>query len=300
MSSPDAAFAFLLGVVAAFNPCGFALLPAYLAVIVTGSANASVTRLHAIRHAISFGLAMTLGFVTVFTGFGLLFGGVNAALQGSVLPLLPYVTVALGVVLVALGATMLVRGELRGPGLRVAGRAPQATFASQVLYGATFALASLSCTIGPFLAVVTTALTASNPFGAVGPFVIYAAGMGSSILFVSVAAALAGVGIAAVLRAHTGLIMRIGGGVMIVAGIYVLAYGLAEILPRFGIHALDPLLLRTAGWQGAITTAIQEWGTPVLVALGAVVATVVIAVLVVAARVETRPVTTPPATPPSL
>ena len=300
MWNPDAAFAFLLGVVAAFNPCGFALLPAYLAVIVTGSADVSVTRLHAIRHAISFGLAMTLGFVAVFTGFGLLFGGVNAALQGSVLPLLPYVTVALGVVLVALGATMLVRGELRGPGLRVAGRAPQATFASQVLYGATFALASLSCTIGPFLAVVTTALTATNPFGAVGPFVIYAAGMGSSILFVSMAAALAGVGVAGALRGRTGLIMRIGGGVMIAAGIYVLAYGLAEILPRFGIHALDPLLLRAAGWQGTITTAIQGWGTPVLVALGAAVAIVVIAVLVVAARVDTRPVTTPPATPPSL
>lgn len=299
MSGADAAFAFLLGVVAAFNPCGFALLPAYIAVVVAGSADGSATRLHAIRRAIGFGLAMTLGFVVVFTGFGLLFGGVNAAWQGAVLPYLPFVTVTLGVALVALGVTMLARGELRGPGLRVAGRAPRATFASQALYGATFALASLSCTIGPFLAVVTTALTATDPVGAVAPFAIYAAGMGSAILFVSVAAALAGVGVAAALRAHTELIMRIGGGVMIAAGLYVLAYGLSEILPRFSIHALDPLLLRTAGWQGTITTAIQGWGTPVLVSLGAMVAITVIALLMAAARAGSRPVTTPRATPPS-
>ena len=115
MSGADAGFAFLLGVVAAFNPCGFALLPAYLAVIVTGSAAGSVGRLDAIRRAIGFGLAMTLGFVVVFTGFGLLFGAVNAALQGAVLPLVPYLTVTLGVVLVALGVSMLVRGECGDP-----------------------------------------------------------------------------------------------------------------------------------------------------------------------------------------
>lgn len=298
MSSADAGFAFLLGVVAAFNPCGFALLPAYIAVIVTGSAAGSVDRLDAIRRAIGFGLAMTLGFVVVFTGFGLLFGGVNAALQGAVLPHMPYLTVTLGVVLVVLGVTMLVRGELRGPGLRVAGRAPRATFASQALYGATFALASLSCTIGPFLAVVTTALTATNPVGAVGPFVIFAAGMGSAIVLVSVAAALAGVGTAAALRGHSVLIMRIGGGIMIAAGLYVLAYGLAETLPRFGIRVLDPLLLRAAGWQGTITTAVQGWGTPFLIALGTVGGITVITLLL-AERVRSRRITTPRATPPS-
>ena len=162
ISSTDAAFALVLGAIAAFNPCGFALLPAYIAVIVTGSAEGSTTRLRALRHALIFGLAMTLGFVGVFAGFGLVFVGVNAALQGSILPYLPYVTSALGVALVVLGGIMLGTGELRGPGLRVTGGAPRATFASQCLYGAVFALASLSCTIGPFFAVVTTALAASS------------------------------------------------------------------------------------------------------------------------------------------
>ncbi len=112
-----AAFALLLGAVAAFNPCGFALLPAYITVIVTGSADERLTRAQALRRAVVFGLAMTAGFVAVFTGFGLLFGAVNVALQGSVLPYLPYVTVTLGVVLIGFGVAMALGREV--PGLRV-------------------------------------------------------------------------------------------------------------------------------------------------------------------------------------
>ncbi len=281
ISGADAAFALLLGAVAAFNPCGFALLPAYVAVIVTGTAEGSATRLDSMRHALQFGLAMTLGFVGVFTGFGLLFVGVNAAFQATILPYLPFVTVALGLMLVLLGGVMLVKGELRGPGLRITGHAPRATFVSQCLYGATFALASLSCTIGPFFAVVTTALAATNPVGTVAPFLIYAIGMGTAVLLVSLAAALAGVGVAMALRRRTALIMRIGGIVMIVTGLYVTAYGLAEVLPRHGVRALDPLLLQTAGWQGAVATGIEGWGTPVLVTLAVCVLATAIALVVV-------------------
>jgi cytochrome c-type biogenesis protein len=284
MSDSEAAFAFVLGAVAAFNPCGFALLPAYIAVIVTGAAEGSATRLESPRYALSFGLAMTLGFVSVFTAFGLLFVGVAAALQARILPYLPYVTAVLGTVLVILGAIMVVTGELRGPGLRVTGRAPRATFASQCLYGATFALASLSCTIGPFLAVVTTALAASSALGAIAPFLVYAIGMGTAVLLVSLAAALVGAGAGMALRRRTLLIMRIGGVVMILAGLSAVAYGLAEILPQFGLDALDPLLLQTASWQGSVATAIEGWGTPVLVTLAAGVAITAIVLVAATAR----------------
>lgn len=260
-----AAYALLLGVVAAFNPCGFALLPAYIMVIVTGSAESSTSRLVALRRAVGFGLAMTLGLMAVFTAFGLLFGAVS--LQESILPYVSYVTVAIGVVLTWLGVVLVIKGELRGPGLRMQLRAPRASFFSQVGYGASFAVASLSCTIGLFLAVVSQALVASNPLGTVLPFVIYGVGMSASVVIVSLLAALAGSGVAAALRNKTMLIMRVGGVLMILAGLYVVGFGLAEILVRFGIDALNPLLHTTARWQAAVTETIQSWGTPVLVAI---------------------------------
>jgi cytochrome c biogenesis protein CcdA len=262
-----AAYALLLGVVAAFNPCGFALLPAYIMVIVTRSAESSTSRLVALRRAVGFGLAMTLGLMAVFTAFGLLFGAVSLSLQDSILPYVSYVTVAIGVVLTWLGVVLVIKGELRGPGLRMQLRAPRASFFSQVGYGASFAVASLSCTIGLFLAVVSQALVASNPLGAVLPFVIYGVGMSASVVIVSLFAALAGSGVAAALRNKTMLIMRVGGVLMILAGLYVVGFGLAEILPRFGVDALNPLLHTTARWQASVTETIQSWGTPVLVAI---------------------------------
>jgi len=280
-----AAYALVLGIVATFNPCGFALLPAYITVLVTGSAQQGISRPVAVRRALFFGLAMTLGFMAVFTAFGLLFGGVNASLQGSVLPYVSYVTAVMGAVLIWLGAVLARGGELKGPGLRLNSSAPGKSFWSQSAYGASFAVASLSCTIGLFLAIVTQALAATNPIGAVAPFVIYGLGMGTAILIVSLIAALAGAGVASALRSKTPAIMRVGGWLMILAGIYVLLFGLSEILPRFGVHALDPVLTTTGRWQGSVAGAIQSWGTPVLV--GLVVATTAVVLWVfIAGRVH--------------
>lgn len=283
-----AAYALLLGAVAAFNPCGFALLPAYITVLVTGSADAGVTRAVALRRAVGFGLAMTLGFMAVFTAFGLLFGGVNASLQGSILPYVSYVTVVIGAVLVWLGVVLLRTGELRGPGMSMRTTAPTKAFWSQVGYGASFAVASMSCTIGLFLAVVAQALAATGPVGAVAPFVIYAAGMGASVLAVSILAAVAGSSAASALRRHTPTLMRIGGGLMILAGLYVLVFGLAEVLPRWGIDALNPVLTTTARWQGSISQWIESWGTVALIVAVGFIAIAAVAILVAGRRADAR------------
>ncbi len=279
-------YALLLGAVAAFNPCGFALLPAYVTVIVTGTADEQVARPVALKRAIGFGSAMTLAFTAVFLAFGLLFGAVNASLQGSILPYVSYVTVVLGAGLVVLGVVVAWKGELRGPGLTMRGSAPRRSFASQLAYGAAFAIASLSCTIGLFLGVVAQSLAAPGPVAAIVPFVAYGVGMGASILTISMIAALAGSSAAAALRSRTPTLMRVGGVLMVIAGLYVLVFGLAEVLPHYGIRALDPVLLTTASWQAAVSSWISSWGTTTLVVAVALVAVAVTAVLVAARRHE--------------
>ena len=61
--------AFGAGLVAALNPCGFAMLPAYLALVVGGEGTG---RLTALGRALAATAAMAAGFVAVFTTFGLL------------------------------------------------------------------------------------------------------------------------------------------------------------------------------------------------------------------------------------
>jgi len=283
-SGAVAGLALTAGILAAFNPCGFALLPAYLTFIVTGSAEEGVTRPVALRRATGFALGMTLGFAAVFTAFGLLFVLATAGLQGSVLPYLAYVTVAIGLVLVVLGVRMAAGHEINVPGLRFKGRAPAATFGSQTAYGASFALASMSCTIGPFLAIVASALNAPGPIAKTLPFLVYAVGMGTSILVISIVAALAGSTVVAGLRRRTPAIMRGAGWLMIVAGVYATLYGLAEILQQNGNTALSGIIDVTAGWQGDITRTIHGWGLPVLVTLAVVTTAAVLWILVARSR----------------
>jgi hypothetical protein len=57
------------------------------------------------------------------------------------------------------------------PGLAGHGSAPTAaSWWSQIGYGVSFALASLSCTIAPFLAVTAGALSAGGPLGVASAF----------------------------------------------------------------------------------------------------------------------------------
>lgn len=69
-------FLFILaaGMVAAFNPCGIALLPSYISYLIGGK-----TKVYSLRYATLKGLglggAMTTGFLTIFVLAGFLIGG---------------------------------------------------------------------------------------------------------------------------------------------------------------------------------------------------------------------------------
>src|SRR4051812_32193247 len=159
----------------AVNPCGFALLPAYLSVLVAGDdparAGGSVA---AVGRALRCTLALTLGYALVFGAFGL----VLAPFQGVLQPRLPWLTVVLGVLLAVAGGRLLAGRSLPSPvkGLR----APRLTGSawSMVLFGMMYALASLGCALGPFLAIVVAGLRAGSITEGLLPFLAYAAGMG--------------------------------------------------------------------------------------------------------------------------
>ena len=105
------AYPFSLGLVAAFNPCGFALLPAYLGYFIgveqSGEPPASGAKaLGAMLRAMVVALTLTAGFVIVFGAFGALFETVLS--QGAVLDRIGYVTIALGVIMALLGVWLLI------------------------------------------------------------------------------------------------------------------------------------------------------------------------------------------------
>ena len=65
------AWPFGLGIFAAFNPCGFAMLPAYLSYFLgIESKENDQRRLTTVARGLIVGLIMTMGFIAVFGTFG--------------------------------------------------------------------------------------------------------------------------------------------------------------------------------------------------------------------------------------
>ena len=267
------ALALVAGAVAAVNPCGFALLPAYLAMLVSDAPAGGVqgTRGQVLRAA-RFSLAMTAGFVAVFG----VFGAVIARLSLSVERYLPVVTLAIGVVLVVLGVWVLRGGHV--PGIRLAGRvglAPRSTLGSQVLYGVAFAAASLSCTIAPFLAVTGAASRTADTGGVLLTFVVYALGMGSVVTALAMAVALAQGSLVHRLRSASPVIERVSGLLLVLAGAYVAWYAWFEIRVLSGRSTGDPVVDAAGRLQTELSRAVAGLGTVGLTLLAAAAVAVV-------------------------
>jgi cytochrome c-type biogenesis protein len=283
------------GMLGAVNPCGFALLPAYLSVLVAGdrgrpdSPRATVA---ALGRALRCTAALTTGYVAVFGAFGLLLAPVAGWLQ----PRLPWLTVVLGVALAVLGGWLLAGRRLPSPGSGM--RAPRLTgsASSMVLFGMAYAVASLGCASGPFLAIVVAGTQASTPARGIALFVLYAAGMGLVIGVTAVAVALVRVSVVTRLRRAAAFVPRAGGAVLVLAGAYLTYYGWYEVrLSRDARSAVrDPLIRAASDLQHRVSGLVSELGAGWLVA---VLAVLLLAGLVAGRRRRSAPSAVPSAEP---
>nr|WP_269769199.1 cytochrome c biogenesis protein CcdA [Nocardiopsis gilva] len=200
--------------------------------------------------------AMTGGFVAVFAAFGL----AVMPLALSVERYLPWATVVIGVVLVGLGAWLLSGREVKVLLPTPTPGRPTRSLRWAATYGVAYAVASLSCTIGPFLAVTASALRSSTPVGAVGVFVAYAEGMGLVIGVLTVAVALAREGLAARLRRALPHLARGGGALLVLAGAYVAYYGVSELRVLSGASAADPVVGTATAIQSTLARLLDSIG----------------------------------------
>jgi cytochrome c-type biogenesis protein len=283
MSDVPVFLALAAGVVAAVNPCGFALLPAYLSLLLVAdeSAAGEPVRTAPVRRALALTGAMTVGFVVVFGAFGL----VLAPTLGLVQSRLPWFTIGFGLLLAVVGGWLVAGRQLPTLPWKPS-RAPTLTrsMPSMALFGMAYALASLSCTIGPFLAIVVSSMRAGSTLAGVGLFIAYALGMGLVVGTLAVAVALARASLVRRLRRAAAGLSRAGGVLLVFTGGYVAWYGWYELRATTGRGAADPVV-RTG-------TEVQEWLAAELNRIGvvalAVAFGVLLAVTVVTARLARR------------
>ncbi len=272
MTGSTVSFAFVAGTVATVNPCGFALLPAYLARPI-GVEDGVRRSADAVSRALVVGVVTTAGFMLVFGTIGTAIGLGARELTRA----LPWAGLVIGIALVLAGAAVVAGIRLRVPLPQPRLRSAGPGLHGDVLFGVGYGTASLSCTLPIFLAATGGAVTGSLAGSALS-FLAYAAGMGTILTALAVAAALSQQGLARVLRRFVPYVNRAAGALLLLAGGYVVYYWAFFLLPgsdtrtsgRSLIDRGESLSSQAATWLGSDTG--QTVASAVLAALAALIA----------------------------
>ena len=220
--------AFAAGMVATVNPCGFPMLPAYLAMYLGSDdeAGKQPSVLSRLARALMVGGVVTGGFILLFGTAGLVIGGGARSVVGAI----PWIGLSIGVLLALTGGWMLGGGKLySGLASRAAthiGDPTRVSIRGYFLFGLAYATASLSCTLPIFLAITGISLASGSSFSTIGQFFVYGLGMGFVITLLTLAIALFKGAMVGLLRKVIPYVQPVSAGFMILAGAYIVFYWL--------------------------------------------------------------------------
>ncbi|HWH33891.1 MAG TPA: cytochrome c biogenesis CcdA family protein [Acidimicrobiales bacterium] len=259
------AYAFTAGLVATVNPCGFPMLAAYLSYFV-GTDDAERDGAGRVPRALVAAAAVSAGFLAVFAAVGV---PINAGVSW-IYRVMPWFTLVVGAGLAVLGVAMLTgrKPALSLPRLDRGGETRR--LRSMVVFGASYAVASVSCTLPVFLVVVAGTTERVNAASGLLAFGAYGVGMSLVLMVLSLALALARESMVRRLRQALRYADRAAGVLLVVVGAYLLYYG---------VYAMDPANPATVSpvglvdaWSSAAAAWLAEGGTSLGLALAAVVA----------------------------
>lgn len=219
-------YALSVGALATVNPCGFAMLPAYLAYFL-GTQEAdfeAVSPFARGARALLIGATMTLGFVILFG-----VAGAVISVGGRFLIFwMPWLGILIGMALVLLGVWLLFGRWFAVPFLDRVNIRLQGGLWGMFLFGIAYALASLSCTLPLFFVAVGNAFVTEGVLSGFLQFVAYGVGMGIVITALTLSAALFKGAVATFLKSLIPYIERLSAALLVGAGLYIVFYWLTK------------------------------------------------------------------------
>ena len=233
--------AFAAGLVATINPCGFAMLPAYLSFFL-GLEEPDSDGRPGVGGTLRVGGIVSLGFFVVFSVTGLL---INAGAR-AIIDWIPYLALGVGVAMVGLGVAMWRGYELNVGSFKVRGGTAGRDTRSVFTFGVSYAVASLSCTLPVFLSVVVGSIASASFVGGFLTYIAYGAGMSALLMGVTLAVALAKQGVITRLKSMLRHVQRVSSAFLVIAGVYIVWFWADE-------------LSSDAGGQGAAAGVVDGW-----------------------------------------
>ena len=269
------AYSFILGVLAAVNPCGFVLLPTYLIFFLGTREEPNLTTGERLRRALVVSSGISIGFLAIFFVIGVISRLFTQWIELNA----KYASLAIGIVLVIGGARMLT-GWTPKFAVPQLGGVQTKTFRATVVYGVAYAVASIGCTIGFLTTAVFGSIALHGFVSGVLSILLYGLGMAMLVTALTVSLAFAKTGILTIVKNQLHLIQRLGAIFVTLTGIYLVFYWYAAISETRSAS----FVTRIERWQTRVASFLQQQGAFRL----AVVLTLVVAMAVVASRRKAR------------
>ena len=218
-------FAFVAGVAAAFNPCGFVMLPAYIGLYLQINRNQKISK--KLLNALIISLSMTMGFTILFALFAFIVGlGAKAILYS----ILPWMGILIGILLVILGSWLLSGNSFYTNILHNIGQKAniknEDNIKTYFMFGFSYGIVSLSCTFPIFLAVIGNTLSSETLINKITQFIFYSAGMGLVVIIITFSMTIIKIDLNKKLQILSIYINKISTWLIIVAGCYIIYYWL--------------------------------------------------------------------------
>lgn len=259
--------AFAAGLVATINPCGFAMLPAYLSFFL-GLEEPDSDGRPGVGGTLRVGGIVSLGFFVVFSVTGLL---INAGAR-AIIDWIPYLALGVGVAMVGLGVAMWRGYELNVGFFKVQGGTAGRNTRSVFTFGVSYAVASLSCTLPVFLSVVVGSIASASFVGGFLTYIAYGAGMSALLMGVTLAVALAKQGVITRLKSMLRHVQRVSSAFLVIAGVYIVWFWADELSSDAGGQGAAVGVVD--GWSASLTNWVQANSTTVGIVLVGVFALV--------------------------
>jgi cytochrome c-type biogenesis protein len=251
MSSGNYALAMTTGMVVTLNPCGFAMLPAYLGSFLGRKTSEDEQRstVAGLARALKVAAAVSLGFMGVFLVLGTLVKlGAKWITSAS-----GWLTLAIGMLLIAVGIAVMLGKRLPvfTPKLEKGGK--DGSFQSMFVFGLSYAVASLGCSLGLFIGYTVGSAERAGIASAAISFLFYGLGFALIITALTVSLALAQGWFLKSLRRAMQCIDRLSAVFMLLAGVYLAWYGVSEIRGKGGTTVATT-------WSSQLSTWVQDQG----------------------------------------
>ena len=258
MIDVDLAFPLAAGLIAAFNPCGFAMLPAYLAYFLGHELKNPPDGYQGFLNGVKVSLTLSAGFVFVFALVGVLTNTVIS--ENSIEERAGYITLPIGIILILLGLAMI-RGyqpNIKMPGLQIKNFNRQ--LPSIFLFGVSYAIVSIGCSAPIFFITVGSSFSRDGVINGVAVFITYALGMSIVVAFLTISLALTRTMIAKNMRRVLPYLSPISGLLLTGAGFFLASYGWWEIQVSKGNYSSNTFVDLSLRGSGRLSNWVNDVG----------------------------------------